>query len=540
MTSLQVASAQPDIPVGTESNASLRSVVEALFRQRKVFLWSFALTMTLALLWIYATPRKYGSEMSLLVQNARGNDVITADRTTGAPIVSDVTPEQLNSEVEVLQSNDVLDDVVDPGWTKVPTSKRSPDELNRHQAAVSYLAKHLEITPAKKSHVIDVELTAHDPERATTLMSRLLAVFLAKQRTLNRPAGTTKFFAGEVARYKAEWEAAQSKLNAFQEAHGVVSPHDKEAALQQEILDLDTQMRTSDVQVSEIQHRIQGDIGELKAAPARESTLVRKMPDAGYIDQLNALLVQLKNQRTELLTKYVPTDRLVKQVDDQIASTTQALDRARQGTFDEASTNVNPTWQAADENLSQQRAELKAMQARRSGLVLQLNQLRQQLNATEADELQFKALQHDASEAEENYQTNLQKRDAAQVSDAMDAQQFLNVGVVEAPTFSLTPVHPRPLRDTLLGIFSSLFVGAFAVFLAESSRQTYATAHELELGSGFPVLATIPLGPALPEGMSDTLPPAARVSILQAVGRRKPSSRRSGFLRQWRKSAQSI
>jgi uncharacterized protein involved in exopolysaccharide biosynthesis len=540
MNSLQVSSVPPSPLGGSAPSTSLKTIVEALFRQRAVFLWAVVCTMGLVLLWMYGTPRKYGSEMSLLVQNARGNDVITAERTAGIPIVNDVTPEQLNSEVEVLRSDDVLNEVVDPGWNKIPASQRSADELNRHEAAVAYLAKHLEITPTKKSHIIDVQLTAHDPQRATDLMSRLLAAFLAKQRTLNRPAGTTNFFANQARHYKAQWETAQSKLNSFQESHGMVSPHDREAVLQQEMADMDAQMRAADVQVSEVQQKIQGDVGELKATPARQRTLLRKVPDAGYIDQLNALLVQLKNQRTELLTKYVPGDRLVKQVDEQIASTTQALNKAQSGTFDEASTNVNPTWQAADEDLSQKRAELKAVQARRSGLLGQLAILRNQLDATEADEVQFKQLQHDATEAEQNYQLNSQKRDEAQISDAMDAQQFLNVGVVERPTYSLTPVHPRPLLDSILGIISALFVGAFAVFLAESSRQTFATAYELEQGSQFPVLATVPLGPALPAGAPGALPPSARVSILTAVGRRKPLLRRANFLRQWRKSTQEI
>ena len=74
-------------------------------------------------------------------------------------------------------------------------------------------------------------------------------------------------------------------------------------------------------EIAELKKRVQADTAAVNSIPSRQNTLERKVPDQGYIDQLNSLLVQFTNQRTELLTKYNADDRLVKQVDDQIAST---------------------------------------------------------------------------------------------------------------------------------------------------------------------------------------------------------------------------
>jgi hypothetical protein len=64
--------------------------------------------------------------------------------------------------------------------------------------------------------------------------------------------------------------------------------------------------------------------------------------------------------------------------------------------------------------------------------------------------------------------------------------------VVQSPTLEFKPVHPRPVRDTLVGMITALLLGGVAVFLAESSRDTFANAAELERFTHYPNLATVP------------------------------------------------
>ena len=520
-------------PSGEKDRTTLKSMVETLFRQKKVFFLGFAGTLALAMLLIFGPHRKFASEMTLLVQNARGTEVVTAGPTSGMPVVTDVTDEQMNSQADILTSKDVLDEVVDPGWSKIPAQSRSPEQLATHDASVDYLFKHLDVTPTKKSHIVEVKLKARDPRVATSEMTRLLSVFLAKQRDLQRPAGTADFFTEEAAKYKTEWQNAQAKLSAFEQAKNITNPHDLETSLQLQLADANTQKRAADAEIAELEKRVQADTLAVSSIPSRQDTLQRKVPDEAYIDQLNTLLVQLVNQRTELLTKYNADDRLVKQVDDQIATTKASLSTAQNNSFGEASTNVNPTWQAADQSLNEKKAQLAATKGRQAALVTAIAQLQSQMNGTAGSEVDFSTLQQEAADAQSNYQLYTQKRDAARISDAMDAHSLLNVAVVEAPTYSPDPVFPKPFLDTVLAIFSSLFIAAFAVYLAESGRQTFATPRELELSSGYPVLATIPMVPAFANGGTPSLPPSARVSILTAVSSRTAHLARTSSLRVW-------
>ena len=486
------------------SGSSLVSIVETAFRQRRVFLWSSLTTFLLAMLFIFGTHKRYGSEMVLLIQNARATQQIAAEPTAAMPPPTEVTDEQLNSQAQVLQSHDVLDEVVSPGWRNTSPNNRSAAEINEHEAATAFLYKHLDITPVKKSHLILVELKEHDPKVTTDTLNRLLTVFLAKQHDLTRPRGAAKFFAEEAEKYKTQWAAAQQRLSEYQQQHALTSPGDKETWLEQQLADAQMNLRNTDAQSAEMEKRIVSDREELATVPARQNTVQRTVPDSGYMDQMSALLIQLQNQRTELLTKYKPGDRLVKQVEDQIASTQKALDEARSNHFGEVSTDVNPTWQSADQSYNTNKAAIKGVLGRRAGLAASIASLQHQLNEAEGEETTFKSLQHDVSDAESNYQLYAQKRDAAQIADAMDMHDLLNVAVVEYPTYSPTPVHPKPLRDTVLAVFSSIFIGAFMVYLSENGRRNFSTPYELEQVSKFPVLATIPIGEAAPPAILDS------------------------------------
>ena len=181
---------------------------------------------------------------------------------------------------------------------------------------------------------------------------------------------------------------------------------------------------------------------------------------------------------------------------------------------------MNPTWQTADQSLNEKRAQLAAAEGRQAALVASISDIQGELSGTEGSEASLERLQTEAAEAQSNYQLYTQKRDSSRIADAMDAHSLLNVAVVEAPTYSPDPVFPKPFLDTVLAIFSSLFIAAFAVYLAESGRQTFATPRELELSSGYPVLATIPMTPVFAGDGSPSLPPSARVSILTAVSSR--------------------
>ena len=115
-------------PASSGRELSVIVLVEALFRHIKLFLLVVGAVMALALFWIFGTPRKYESHAMILVQNARSNVQITAGNNDTPVEIGGVTEEQLNSELEVLNSKDLMDEVVKPGWNSKPRTAYSAAE----------------------------------------------------------------------------------------------------------------------------------------------------------------------------------------------------------------------------------------------------------------------------------------------------------------------------------------------------------------------------------------------------------------------------
>ena len=506
------------------TGSSVRGAVESLYRHKRVFLSVFCFCLLLTLLYVFVSHKRYESDMSLLIENNRKPEVISSEATTGgSAIVNQVSEDQLYSQIEILGSADVLDEVVDPGWRSVPVTQHSRPQQAMHESKVSKLRAHLIVSPVRKSDVIDVSFTANDPRVATDTLNRVLAIYLVQQQKVNQPAGASHFFSDQAERYQKEWSVAQQQLADFQQNHQVVSVAEKESDLSKALADTMTLLRASEAEIAEVSHRLQVVSSQLASTPTRERTIERVLPASGSIDQINTLLAQLVLRRAQLLTEYLPTDRLVQQVDSQIAEAQTELSRSQGMRSMELQSSVNPKWQAQDQSIADDQAHLRAATARRDTIASQVADLETQLKGTERDTLEFTTLQQKVATLNSNYQTYVQKRDAATISEAMDTRGLLNVGVAQSPTFSLYPVRPRPLIDTLLGLLTSFFLASFAVYLAESGRETIATPAELDVASHYPVLATVGYGANTSSG--EHLSPRAARSILGALRHRAAEAR---------------
>ena len=474
------------------SGFTASDLLEILKQHRVLFLSVFLTVVAMGALYIFGSHKKYSSEMELMVQNARSEAVISAGRQEAPASTQEVSEEELGSEVALLQSEDVLNEVVDPGWSSVPSDKHTPADLERHEQGLNGLKNNLVVTPVKLSHVFTVQLTTRSPYDATKELNRLLMAFLAEKRRISHPSGASSMFAQQAETYKQQWKDAQDQLSNFQQQNQVVSVSDQEQLIQKEILGIDTELRESDVAIAEAQQKIHGDQAQLASVPSRRPTRETSIPASGSIDGMQSKLSELTLQRTELLAKYRPDDRLVKQVDDKITDIRAALADSRSLHSAETSTDINPTWQMADQDLSETTARLSGLLGRQKELHSQLSELQGRLSTVSQSTQEFNLLQQKVTELEANYQLYAQKRDESTMAEVMDEHQLLNVAVIQAPTFSPTPVRPRPVNDGLLTIVTALFLASLAVFLAHNSRSTVANERDLQGVSRYPTLASVP------------------------------------------------
>jgi uncharacterized protein involved in exopolysaccharide biosynthesis len=155
--------------------------------------------------------------MKILVKNTRADVVITPEATNATSGNSEVTETQINSEIALLTSRDLLEQVViQSGLDKASQSRFSTDNIPPVERGVLQLEKDLEIEATRKAEIIEVRYTAGSPEVAALVLQTLANLYLEKHLKLHRPAGTQEFFTTQTDQYAGQLRAAENNLATFQ------------------------------------------------------------------------------------------------------------------------------------------------------------------------------------------------------------------------------------------------------------------------------------------------------------------------------------
>src|SRR5437867_7800721 len=90
---------------------TLRDWVAPCFRHRRLMGFTFFLIMAAAVLLTLSMPARYQAEVKILVKRERADAVVNPD-PNGQLAMASLTEEDLNSEVALLKSRDLLEKVV--------------------------------------------------------------------------------------------------------------------------------------------------------------------------------------------------------------------------------------------------------------------------------------------------------------------------------------------------------------------------------------------------------------------------------------------
>src|SRR6266568_4866999 len=487
------------LTTGIGANAiSLRDGAGALFRRRALVLSIFLIVIAGTAIVTFLLPNKYESRTKILVKNQRADVVITPEQTGGAPpptVENEVSENQINSEIELLTSKDLLTQVVkECGLAKAETGwfGRSAAETIREESAVNRLSKDLTITPARKANVISITYASNSPELSASVLQKLGEHYLEKHLKLNHPTGATDFFKDKADEYETQLKQSEQRLTDFQQSNNLVVLSQQKELTLQKTAEAKAKMMDADAALNEATNRIARVEQQLAAIPKHIVTQSRQLPNQYSAERLNTMMVELQNKRTQLLTKYRSDDRLVREVDEQIRTTQDALTRAEQKTSVEEATDLNPLRQTLETELSRARLDQAGAKARRDTLTGQLQQYEGSLKKLESDTAKHDDLQREKKEAEDNYQLYAKKREEASIADELDRQKITNVSIAEAATVPQLPTSPNRPLNLVLGVFLAAFLSLGSVFSVEMLSDTIHTPRQLEALTGAKVLATVP------------------------------------------------
>lgn len=201
---------------GTDRLPTLRDLATPMFRRPKLVIFTFAGLLLATVLGTLLLPRdNYESTMKILVKRDRVDAAVSPGRDAAMPNPGEVTEEEINSEVELLKSRDLLEKVVvscnlqdlpsSAIWSRLVPSAATreadseQDSQKKISRAVATLENKLQIEPLKKTDMIQVTYSSADPQLAARVLRTLGESLSGEDRRGSPSPGRVRVFSVRIA-----------------------------------------------------------------------------------------------------------------------------------------------------------------------------------------------------------------------------------------------------------------------------------------------------------------------------------------------------
>lgn len=497
---------------GVGSLISLRGVVATLFRQKWKMLFFLLVVMGGAIALVTMTPPVFESEAKLL--SRIGRESLALDPSVVGPTVSvaQSRESEINSELAILKSHDLLERVVDkigPARLLNPPVKfaqgvgssdvKQPEWLQRlglssptppRERAIEKLAKNLNLEVDGKSNIIGVSLAAYEPEVARQGLEELLRLYQERHIEVYGNQAPPHFFENQAKKMAASLSEKESELNRFRQERGIASLDKQREYLLSEISNLNNQIADAGSQAGASEAKAEA-LTKALARYGERIELNRTTGKTNYAaDNLKNRLAELRAKEADFVTRYSGDSRMLTNLREQIKTLEGQLSR-EQETLTEVTTGVDQNRQALLLALETERAQLKAHTARLETLKAALANRAKTLETLSGQEFTLNQLERERKALEADYLSSRENLQRALVTSALDAGKISSISVVQPATLPYRPVKPRKLLmlalALLLGVCGALGLG----FLADHLDETVRSSHDVRRMLGAPVLASV-------------------------------------------------
>jgi len=415
----------------------------------------------------------------------------------GAPLVVGYRTAEVNSEMEIFQSSELLERVINkfkldqPAEPEPIPEKLIPkikhyvkgtiqtakdwenevliavglrERLNRHEQVLKMLQEGLNVKAAKDSNVFVAVLGTPFRQGGSNVLNALLDEYLAYRQGLYAN-DDFKFFDGVVGDSRDELRRAEVDLQAFEDSQRIANLPKEEESLINEI------------------ERQRSVVRQMESG--RDQALFR-------VQTLNAILAQ-DDPNFGSLGDF-PPNSFEQGILNQLAELQREREKLRLTEYDKGEKIQN--------NRSQFRtlagmleANLRTALTSREGMVASaqndMNGMLSELNAHHAKTQQLGDLKRRVADVEGNYLTYRKKLTETQANSDMQRQQIGNVAIIERARDPFEPVGIR--KTTLLGLvlLAAIFCALAWVAIAEFFDNRIYSQENVEEYLGAPVLAVV-------------------------------------------------
>ena len=469
-----------------DSENLLRSLGEVLLARKWLLLGATVLTFALTALATWMTKPVYTTSASILVKKERFDAPVTPEQMfpSGHPDTR-LSEEEINSEVEILNSASLHEEVIQRLQLEKAYETRGNDSVLaalRNEAKDSKLSalalaltdfeNQLYVEPIKKSTMIRITFKANDREQAAQVVNTLCEVYQERHIKLRENAGATDFFSAQATTMRHKLQEKETELKRVSPLPNAQLLNQHIEAQMRQLNEFEVAHATTRTAVAESEARIHSLERQLGEEPERlqseQRIAHRSAPDA-----IRSQLFALELRRTELLSKYKPNHRMIRDLDKDLDKARRMVEQVEKAPAESSTTStLNPLRQRLLDTLTTERSARAALQEKERALAATVAQSAAKVRDLGARGYDQRRLDRERDLADQAYQLYAKKGEESRVSTALDKQGIINVKVAEPARVPFKATSPNVPLNLVMGLIGGLILGLALTFTLEYFQPT--------------------------------------------------------------------
>jgi uncharacterized protein involved in exopolysaccharide biosynthesis len=495
------------------SAASVRDACRILFRHKRKMAITFCATLAVVIVGLAVWPRTYKSEARLLVRLGKESVGLDPTASLGQTVgVEGTRDNEINSEIEILRSRVLLEDVVSRIGHDVILNDSSSDEASSLvgtvmaslgaakswlsgevgpvEQAVNKLEKSLRVSSPRQSNVIVVSCSARDSQLAQRILKAYLESYQVMHVKATRTSGSYDFFVDQSELVREQLTLANEELRDAKNKNGLASVEGQRQNVQAQANSIELALLENERAVSS---------SEAKIAALRKT--LAELPEQQLAEEIDAPSLATDTMRNELYkvqilekeasSRYTALHPTVIALRRQVEETRKIL-AAEESRASHKTKRLSPVHQSVQTDLAAEQATAAARQAESSSLKQQFDAVQSKIRALNDNELRITELSRKVELLEASYRNYATNREQARIDQALELGRISNVNVVQPASLLAKPSNPRLQLTLLVGLFLATVGAVLVAFVAEYFDPSLRTSEQTERELGIPVLFAVP------------------------------------------------
>ncbi|MFN3231031.1 MAG: GumC family protein [Alphaproteobacteria bacterium] len=474
-----------------DSTASIRQLLNVLWRRRLPILLTVIVITGLAFVWVQNLQPVFSSTSEILVEPRVNRLAETASVLSGLP----ADFETIQTEIEILSSYSLhervaqtLNLIEDPEFNRrlAPPSFKArmfayfrgppgtPSDEDVLRGTVGALSGKISISHQGRSRVISVTARSHDRRKAAMLANAVVEAYLVSQleAKFDETERTVGWLNRRLEELRSQVRQSELAVEAYRKEANLVTGRNSMSAAEQQLSTLSSQIVLAQTRGAESQARLTnlrqvldegGEVSDIAVAEVLNNDLIQRLKEQES---------QLQRRVAVLGQRYGPRHPQMIQLQAEIADLRGEVELE------------------VAKIIASLRNEVEIAKSRERSLLSAQRDLERNMSNIGGREIELRELEREADANRALLEAFLGR--FKQLAEQEDLQTT-DSRVISAAMTPIGPSHPKTFRIMIMVLLGSLGAGLGLAFLLESLDNAFRTPGELETASGLPVLSVVPV-----------------------------------------------